>query len=243
MKNIINNIPTIFHVTHWKSGSQWIKAAFTNLIPKRVVEPEVGQGQFVKSKIIEGAFYPTIYLPKERFDLVKVPENNIKFIIVRDLRDTLISLYFSMKYSHPLIADYVKNMRETLNSLNLEDGLEFLIPHIKDHAWIQNSWHKTDNLFITYEDLVENEEENFMRIFNHCKIDLPEKKLLNAIEVSSFKSKSKGRQLGDEDIYHHCRKGIPGDWKNYFNESLKKAFKSEYGDLLVKIGYEKDNSW
>ena len=37
--------------------------------------------------------------------------------------------------------------------------------------------------------------------------------------------------------------GKVGSWKRYFNEEHKIAVKEEIGDLLIELGYEKDNDW
>jgi sulfotransferase 6B1 len=39
------------------------------------------------------------------------------------------------------------------------------------------------------------------------------------------------------------RKGQTQDWQNHFTESHKHAFKDVAGDILVRLGYEKDMSW
>ncbi len=39
------------------------------------------------------------------------------------------------------------------------------------------------------------------------------------------------------------RSGKTGEWKKYFTDEHKKIFKEVAGDLLVKLGYEKDNAW
>jgi hypothetical protein len=39
------------------------------------------------------------------------------------------------------------------------------------------------------------------------------------------------------------RKGIVGDRKNVFTEQDKLVFKEEAGELLAKLGYEKDDTW
>lgn len=39
------------------------------------------------------------------------------------------------------------------------------------------------------------------------------------------------------------RKGITGDWKNYFTDNAKRWFKQAAGDQLIALGYEKDGSW
>ncbi len=39
------------------------------------------------------------------------------------------------------------------------------------------------------------------------------------------------------------RSGKTGEWKKYFTDKHKKIFKEVAGDLLVKLGYEKNNDW
>jgi hypothetical protein len=39
------------------------------------------------------------------------------------------------------------------------------------------------------------------------------------------------------------RKGKPGGWQEHFTESNKSEFKSQAGDLLMRLGYETDNDW
>lgn len=38
-------------------------------------------------------------------------------------------------------------------------------------------------------------------------------------------------------------KGKAGSWKDYFNEEHKEHFKQILGDILIELGYEKDNNW
>jgi hypothetical protein len=39
------------------------------------------------------------------------------------------------------------------------------------------------------------------------------------------------------------RKGIAGDWKNYFTPELKETYKESIGKFLIEFGYERDLSW
>ena len=39
------------------------------------------------------------------------------------------------------------------------------------------------------------------------------------------------------------RKGQPGNWREHFTEANKIFFKQQAGDLLLRLGYEKDNDW
>ena len=46
--------------------------------------------------------YPTVYATQEEFDSVRLPPAWTRFVVIRDLRDTLVSGYFSLRHSHPL---------------------------------------------------------------------------------------------------------------------------------------------
>lgn len=46
-----------------------------------------------------------------------------------------------------------------------------------------------------------------------------------------------------EDLTKALRKGQSGDWRNYFNDRIKRIFKEEAGEALILAGYEKDLNW
>lgn len=75
-------------------------------------------------------------------------------------------------------------------------------------------------------------------------LDLPhdDRTLQDLLERSSFRFYA-GRERGQEDRKRFYRKGVAGDWKNHFSDEDKRAFKEAAGDMLVKLGYEKDFSW
>jgi hypothetical protein len=39
------------------------------------------------------------------------------------------------------------------------------------------------------------------------------------------------------------RKAQPGNWREHFTDANKAVFKEQAGDLLIRLGYEKDNNW
>ncbi len=68
-------------------------------------------------------------------------------------------------------------------------------------------------------------------------------RLLLKIYHHDFYFKTKGRPKGTDDAKSHYRKGLEGDWKNYFNAKHIAYFKKHYGDLLIDLKYEKDLDW
>jgi hypothetical protein len=52
-----------------------------------------------------------------------------------------------------------------------------------------------------------------------------------------------GRGRGEESRTSDARKGISGDWLNHFTTEARSVFNYHAGDLLVELGYEKDDQW
>jgi hypothetical protein len=192
-----------------------------------------------------------LYIKYEEFQKMPKPEKYKAFWVMRDPRDLVISRYFSMKYSHAILNEQMAEERKMLQKMNDEEGIYYFIEAIKGRNAVQysalTSWLKAKDdknvMLCRYEDLVgPNQIETFMKIFKHCDIIIDREVLSNLLDKYSFKSLS-GRPQGIEDVKSHYRKGIPGDWKNYFTEGHKRLFKEIAGNLLIDLGYEKDFNW
>jgi hypothetical protein len=72
---------------------------------------------------------------------------------------------------------------------------------------------------------------------------LPQLALWLLLRRHAFARKSGGRARGAEDVKHHYRKGIAGDWRNYFTPRVTAAFKRSYPNLLRHLGYEAGDQW
>lgn len=72
---------------------------------------------------------------------------------------------------------------------------------------------------------------------------IPIQTLLGHVYDLRFAKKAEGRSRGQENVKSHYRKGISGDWVNYFNDEHRAYFKREFNELLLTLGYEKDASW
>lgn len=72
---------------------------------------------------------------------------------------------------------------------------------------------------------------------------LPAPLLRTVLWNNRFQRFSGGRKRGEENQTHHYRKGIAGDWHNYFSPRVKDAFKAQFGDLVIALGYEPDSNW
>ena len=233
------NPPTVFHITHWKAGSQWLYKILLDLVPERIVPPQLDEKQFLELPLVRGAVYPTVYVTKEEFGSVALPRNYRKFIIIRDLRDTLISGYFSIRYSHAVIDQRLARWREYLDSTSIEGGLLMLIDEwLPMSAQIQESWIDSDERIIRYEELLDN-DINILEdvLIGECQLDVSRERLRGVVVKNRFESLTGGRKSGVEDISAHERKGVAGDWRNHFTPVVANRFDERYGALLTRAGY------
>lgn len=97
-------------------------------------------------------------------------------------------------------------------------------------------------MVVRYEEMIADEQGMFARICAHCGLGVPEEQLRQAVAAESFQARS-GRQPGEEDVGHHFRKGVRGDWRNHFSEETKQVFKERFGRHLINAGYETDLEW
>ena len=238
--------PTVFHITHYKAGSRWIHRILKRCVGERLLAVQADRRELLEEPIHRGRVYSACYVTKPEFDALEVPSDSRRFVIIRDPRDTLVSGYFSLKGSHPKYKnDAVAAMRDRLQGMDLADGLiHTLEDWLPANVEIQRSWIEASEPIIRFEDLLKDDRGILEDVLlDRCELGVPRRRLRKAIERASFERLSGGRQRGDEDTTAHYRKGVAGDWRNYFSEPLKEAFKETYGGLLIKAGYERDADW
>ncbi len=235
---------SVFHITHHKAGSQWVNRILHALVPERVIEPQVFNGHFLSKPIEPGKVYPTLYLTREQFESVRIPEPHYRFVVIRDLRDTLVSLYFSRRNSHQIMHEGMKAQRRVLSEVSTEEGLLYLMQEeLGRVAQVQWSWVAAGDELIRYEQLLERDEEILARVLLHrCRLGIDPLLFREVVKANRFEASS-GRKRGEEDSQAHERKGVAGDWHNHFTGRVIDDFKKRFGSLLIATGYEKDFQW
>lgn len=189
--------------------------------------------------------FPALFITREEY--LSYPEllGVHRFVVIRDLRDTLVSQYFSDRDTHILDAGgIIAKRRDILRARTKEDGLLHAMDEILPlHAAIQQSWLGVEVPLFRYEDLLRDDLAIFRRLlletFGH---PLTPAQVEQAVVSCRFE-KLFQRKLGEEDPSSHGRKGAPGDWQNHFTPKVARHFCEKFGELLVSTGYERDNSW
>lgn len=254
----------IYHCCVQKTGSQWIKAIlsdsrtlrYSGLMtysyqsrlpggydPRNIVDRTFNV-PFSKNTIVS-----PLYIDFENYENIPKPKYYKTFFVMRDPRDITISWYFSSRYSHPLMGK-LSEIREVLTNVSLADGILYSIEILHDnglfaalHSWADAPKKDPNVLLLRFEDLTALDNfEVFKKLFSHCDIRMPEEALHQLLRDYSFERLS-GRQRGEEDKFTHYRKGVSGDWKNYFDDRITAEFKNFTGDLVTRAEYENNLNW
>lgn len=239
---------TLFlHTTHPKAGSQWVQAIFFDLFGRHAVPNHAGNGMPAEGQFHPGRIYLSVYLlPGEISAVVPLHAPMQSFFVMRDLRDTLVSLYFSLKVSHAVLDEFMASARKRLNTLSEAEGMIFLIEtQLRNTAKLQRSWFAQDpNRCVKFEELTGSPEKEMQRVIRGLLgIDVPEDAIVASCRKFAFEQLAGGRKRGEEDAKSHFRSGAAGGWKKHFSPEVTEAFKDEFPGLLQTVGYEVDENW
>jgi Sulfotransferase domain len=180
-------------------------------------------------------------------DLSLVDNGFRGFHIVRDPRDIVVSAYFSHLYSHKPF-DGLAERRDRLQAVSKKEGLllELENRQYEFRAMFDWDYGQPNVLELRMEEVTTAAAAEVPRIIDFLGLGegdgLTEKRLGQIIAANEF-SVLAGRSPGEEDVQDHYRKGVPGDWVNHFGAEHVAYFKEYYGELLIKLGYEKDDNW
>jgi hypothetical protein len=136
--------------------------------------------------------------------------------------------------------------KQYLNSLSKKEGIFAEIQRastgvIRD--MVQWDYHNHNIFEFRYEDIINEEQSIFRRLFQHYGFsDDAVSHSMRIAETRSFKNITT-RKIGDVKEKSHTRSGKSGQWENEFTDSHKAYFKKLHGEDLIKLGYENDMNW
>ena len=116
------------------------------------------------------------------------------------------------------------------------------VPHgdwfywVRDWASYSRGDHGNNIHWVQFEDLKANPEETVQKLADFLGVGDDKELVQSAIEDSSFESmKEKATSQGEKECAH-LRKGVSGDWRNYFSDELAQEFVEKYNTVLSGTG-------
>ena len=174
----------------------------------------------------------------------------------RDGRDVAVSWYYHFVVGHELTSKAaVEYIRSEIGVVDVDDletnfprAVEYFLtaPRHPKFTWASfvDKWSGYNDVHhLKYEDLKASPIEELKRATLALGGGVLSDSMAETIvEKYSFSTQT-GRKPGEENRKQYLRKGISGDWKNYFSEDLSEMFNELAGKQLIKLGYEVDDSW
>jgi len=170
--------------------------------------------------------------------------DRLNYFIYRDPRDMLVSQVFfatDMNEEHGMheyyksLPDFGERLKVAITGID-QDGLYMV--SIKQRYASVFEWLEQKNVMcIRFEDLANNRDATLNTMLDEVestgyKIPTRREQALSTLVEAIQPKKS-----------HTFRSGKTGGWRELFTGEHKKLFKDVAGDLLVRLGYEKNNDW
>lgn len=238
----------VYHCAVRKTASQWVKAVFSDPIVYRHSGLATYDPRYYGWKdprvVPPNRIGLSLYFPYKRFSKMPKPDAHRAFFIYRDPRDLIVSSYFSTRDSHTPMGD-VLEVRSILREKSKKEGMLFLIDHLAKKGMFNavRSWvdaPPSENVrLVRYEDLTGDRQLDEMdALMRHCGITVPRAELTELLDRYSFSRMNDRKKAGQVS---HYRKGQSGDWRNHFDDDLTEAFQRATGNLMDKLGYDRDS--
>lgn len=234
----------------------WARYPFINEYPK-------SGGSWLSQMLSDALELPN---PRKRLPMLKssimhghyASQKNFRDVVLlwRDGRDVVVSQYHHMiandHYGFPALKAEMRSKIGKVDYMDVETNLpKFIeIQHSGNGSpgfswqdfWL--AWRQSDRVLVetTYESMLEDPARELIKISAVFGADLSTEKASSIADNYSF-AKQANRKPGEEDKQSFLRKGISGDWKNYFNAEARQIFDHYCGDALIGLNYESDRRW
>ncbi len=168
----------------------------------------------------------------------------VNYFIYRDPRDMLVSQVFfatdmyeehGMHAYYKSLPDFSARLKVAITGID-QDGLRMVSVRQRYDGVFQ--WLEQKNVMcVRFEDLINNRDVTLNAMLDEVektgyKIPTPREQALSILIEAIQPKKSRT-----------FRSGKTGSWREHFTTEHKKLFKDVAGDLLARLGYEKNNDW
>ena len=185
-------------------------------------------------------YFKTHNIYSEKFTNSKLTKSFI--YLIRDPRNIVLSYANHLNISH----------KESLKKIVSNNFVGIVSNNIYEvyGSWELNylTWNEfkdVDGLFIKYEDLISNTEEQFLKVLKHLNkssyIKIDEKKIEKVVNLSDFeKLKNSEKKIGFKEAVGNqifFDKGPSRKWQNELEESLAKEIEKKFNKTMRIFNY------
>ena len=248
----------MYVVGYPKSGNSWLCWLLAYCINTRyedVYDPALRPQQPHVRKYVDGGLPHTSFqdrlgkiLKTHRLD-VGTRQDAPWCYIVRDGRDVMVSMYnFTYFTRRPIrtfglpmqsMKNLAWNMRRVLwCRFRRQKFSDFVVARGRDWAdHVRAAMEHRPNAVVRYEDLRTNPDETLDELLKKMGVEVDPRVIRAAVETFDFR-RITNRKPGQEDAKSFFRKGVVGDWKEWFrDEPIRSGFQEVAGDVLEQLGY------
>ena len=255
-----NEAPPVFGNSKPKSGSHLLLQVlngFTQIMPYRYVAADPirtitreGRRRQPKELLADLRHLPSgvigwgyVEASSENTAFMCQP-GRVNYFIYRDPRDMLVSQVFfatDMNEEHGMHAyynslpDFNERLKVAITGID-RDGLHMVSVKQRYEGVFQ--WLEQQQVMcIRFEDMIDNRNATLNAMLEQVektgyKIPTPRQEAISLLVEAIQPRKS-----------HTFRSGKTGAWREHFTVEHRKLFKEVAGDLLVRLGYERNNDW
>lgn len=197
------------------------------------------------SKIIPGEIVRAHLFYDEEYVRALNAKNCVIFFIYRDLRDVVVSdaHYLGEINKWHRMYRYFKKLNREERILRAiigfsDEEIPFYYPNIAERFSNFAGWLTIQDVFpVRFEEIISPDKQIILNKIAEFslrgrKMDYSITKILNQMMINMRPEKS-----------HTYRSGRKENWKLEFTDEHRDIMKTIAGDLLIKLGYEKDNNW
>lgn len=240
LKYLAGLLPIILVTEYPKSGASWLAQMLA----------EITGYEFPRQRF--PSLKPSIF--HGHYRLKQTTSKTIVFW--RDPRDIMVSWYhhclFKSDKNNPQLVEQITARLGFDDVHNVKDNLPKFIeysftspisPRFSYNDFFDTWFGRNDVIYSSYEKLQHDTVKELLIICE--KLDFPqpsETTIIELVRKYSF-SNLASRSPGAEVKSNYLRKGIVGDWKNYFTPFSAKSLNEYLGRRLILLGYEQDDSW
>lgn len=221
-----------------KSGGRWLGQMVSDYL--RVPFPQHSRMPVAMQAVIHNHW---------RYD----PRLRRCFYLYRDGRDVMVSFYFH----RVRMGEFDERAARRLGfpapledaAANLPRFIEAALAPRRTRlpSWPQHldMWYEPGRsgvAYLAYEELLAEPVSVLAKVLAEHGVEVASERLADSVERYAF-DRMTGRERGQEDRSSFMRKGVAGDWRNYFTPEAAQVFDAAAGDWLIRLGYEPDRSW